>query len=209
MNAGSNRSYTLPSDSQIVLKPDRTMLPIRFFFTTHLTDARFALSGGARWLALAGVALMLTGCYSFTGASLPPHIKTVSVPLFADESRSGVPQLRERLTTKMVEKVQAKSGLLIQQEKQNANSVLECIVTTYSNLPSNISGTNERATRNRVSIGITAKYRDLVKNKKMFEQAFNGFADYPVGDLAEQQKAIDAAIELATEDILNKIVSGW
>lgn len=153
--------------------------------------------------------LLCTSCYSFTGASLPPHIKSIAVPIFGDESRSGVLQLREKFTAKMIEKVQGRSGLLLVQDRVASASVLECVITGYTNSPSVVSGPTERATQNRITLGLTATYRDLVKSKKLFEQSFNAFADYPIGNLPEQQLAIDKAIDNATEDVFNKMVSGW
>ena len=41
----------------------------------------------------------IAGCaYSFTGASVPSHLKTVAIPLVDDQSGFGEPGLREYFT---------------------------------------------------------------------------------------------------------------
>lgn len=150
----------------------------------------------------------LSGCYSFTQGSLPEHIKTVSVPVFGDETRSGIGQLRERLTTEMTDKIQGQSSLVILQSTREANSVLEGVIKSYSDLPSQVSSQTEKATQNRVSITVSVTYRDLVEKKTLFTQNFTGFSDYAVGDYSGQQDAITKAIANVTDDILNKLLAG-
>ena len=56
--------------------------------------------------ACAGVllALFFSGCaYSFTGASVPPHLKTIAIPLVDDQSGLGEPGLREKFTTELIQ----------------------------------------------------------------------------------------------------------
>ncbi len=149
------------------------------------------------------------GCYSFTGAALPPHIKTIAIPIFNDESRSGVPNLRERLTQELTQRVQTQSPLIIEQSRTQAHSIIEAVVTAYSDVPSVIGGQTERATQNRITIRVSATYRDLVKKKILFKQDFNGVQDYPIGNFQAQQQAIARAITTIADDMLNRILSGW
>lgn len=149
------------------------------------------------------------GCYSFTGAALPPHIRTIAIPIFNDESRSGVPNLRERLTQELTRRVQTQSPLIIEQSRTDANSIVEATVVAYTDVPSVIGGQTERATQNRITIRVSATYRDLVKKKILFKQDFSGVQDYPIGNFPAQQQAIERAIVTITDDILNKILSGW
>ncbi|NTW50128.1 MAG: LptE family protein [Chlorobiales bacterium] len=165
------------------------------------------------WLVVLCLILVpaLSGCYSFAQGELPEHIKTISVPVFGDETRSGIGQLRERLTTEMIDKIQGQSSLVILQSTRDANSVLEGVIKSYSDLPSQVSSQTERATQNRISITVTVTYRDLVEKKTLFTQSFTGFSDYAVGDFSGQQDAITNAITNVTDDVLNKLLagSGW
>jgi hypothetical protein len=153
--------------------------------------------------------LLVPGCYSFSGAALPAHIRTVAVPIFGDESRSGVSQLRERLTQRLADRIQTQSPLIIEQSRTEANAILEGVVTAFTEQPSVIGGATERATQNRVSITVGATYRDLVKKKTLFKENFNAFKDYPIGNDIARLQAIDEALTLVSENMLNKILSGW
>lgn len=50
-------------------------------------------------------AINFTSCcaYSFTGASVPEHLKTIAIPIADDRSGSGEPNLRENLTQKLIQ----------------------------------------------------------------------------------------------------------
>lgn len=155
--------------------------------------------------------VFITGCYSFSQGSLPDHIKTVSVPLFGDEARSGIGQLRERLTSELIDNIQNQSSLIIEQSRRDASSVIEAVIKDYKDEPSQISSTSERATQNRITIMVSVTYRDLVKKQTLFTQNFTAFSDYPIGDFAAQQESITETLEQISEDILNRMLagSGW
>jgi hypothetical protein len=161
------------------------------------------------FLSLLLLPCLSLSCYSLSGNALPPHIKSVSVPLFNDESRSGISLLRENLTTSMTNKVQSQTALVVIQERSQASSVLEGVIASVTDAPASVSGQNERATTNRLTININATYRDLVKSKKIFQKNFSGFADYNVGSLAGRNDAIQQAINIATDNLINEMLSGW
>lgn len=160
-------------------------------------------------LGLLLIGWICVGCYSFSGNALPPHVKTIAIPIFGDESRSGIPLLRENLTQATTEKIQAQTPLIIEQNRTAANSVIEAVITSVTDAPSVVSGTNERATRNRLTINIQATYRDLVKGKKLFQKTLSGFEDYDVGSLQGRNAAIQAASNQLTELLVNEVLSGW
>ncbi|MCS6988188.1 MAG: LPS assembly lipoprotein LptE [Chloroherpetonaceae bacterium] len=150
-----------------------------------------------------------SGCYSFSGNALPPHVKTIAIPIFGDESRSGIPLLRENLTKVTTEKIQAQTPLIIEQNRAVAHSVIEAVIASVTDAPSVVSGSNERATRNRITITIQATYRDLVKGKKLFQKTLSGFEDYEVGSLQGRNAAIQAASAQLTDLLVNEVLSGW
>ena len=47
----------------------------------------------------------LQGCYSFKGSSLPPHLKTIAIPVFEDRSGAGIAQFRGDLTGRLANKI--------------------------------------------------------------------------------------------------------
>ena len=156
------------------------------------------------------IAINFTSCcaYSFTGASVPEHLKTIAIPIADDRSGSGEPGLRESLTQKLIQKFIDDNTLQVS-ERTSANAVLECSVVSLNDAPAIVSA-GEDITSRRITIGVRVIYRDLVKRTTIFEKTFSNYSDYPTNDpISGRQTAIDASIELISEDILLDTVSGW
>jgi hypothetical protein len=154
-----------------------------------------------------------TSCcsYSFTGASVPTHLKTISIPVADDRSGAGVPGLRELFTTMLTQKFIDDNTLRVS-DRVNANASLDCTISSYSDAPAVVSGNNTvtTVTSRRVTIGIQVIYKDLVKRKTIFEQTFSNYGDYAGdGGITQKNAAINSAVDKITEDILLAAVSGW
>ena len=155
-------------------------------------------------------AINFTSCcaYSFTGASVPEHLKTIAIPIADDRSGSAEPGLRESLTQKLIQKFIDDNTLQVS-ERTSANALLECSIVSLSDAPAIVSA-GESITSRRMTIGVKVIYRDLVKRTTIFEKTFSNYNDYPANDpINGRQTAIDAAIDLISEDILLDTVSGW
>lgn len=154
-----------------------------------------------------------TGCgvYSFTGASVPAHIKTIAIPISDDRSGSGEPGLRENLTNTLIQKFIDDNTLRVT-EKSNANAVLECVITGFSDAPAVVSAgsTSDNITVRRITITVQVTYKDIVKKKNIFDKAFSNYGDYPPQEnVTKRTEAIATAVDKITEDILLDTVSGW
>jgi hypothetical protein len=156
------------------------------------------------------IAINFTGCcaYSFTGASVPEHLKTIAIPIADDRSGSGEPGLREDLTQTLIERFINDNTLQVS-ERTSANALLECTIVSLSDAPAIVSA-GEDITSRRITIRVKVIYRDLVKRITVYDKTFSNYSDYPANDpINGRQSAIDAAIELISEDILLDTVSGW
>ena len=109
------------------------------------------------------IAINFTSCcaYSFTGASVPEHLKTIAIPIADDRSGSGEPGLRENLTQKLIQKFIDDNTLQVS-ERTTANALLECSIVSLSDAPAIVSA-GESITSRRITIGIKVIYRDLSK----------------------------------------------
>lgn len=149
-----------------------------------------------------------SGCYSFTGSSVPKHLKTIAIPLFDDQSGSGEPNLRERLTNKLTERFRNDNSLEIA-DRTNADAILEGVVLSMPDKPAVVAA-GETVTKWRLTISVKATYQDMKLKKKIYEKQFSNWGEYdPTGGPSLRQAGIDAAIEKLTEDILLETVSGW
>lgn len=146
--------------------------------------------------------------YSFTGASVPPHLKSIAIPVADDRSGSAEAGLRELLTQKLIQKFIDDNSLQVV-DRVNANSILETSIVSFNDAPAIVSAGETIASR-RITIGIKASYRDLVKKITVFDKVFTNYANYPAtGSLNDRNRAIEEIIEKTTEDILLETVSGW
>jgi hypothetical protein len=150
-----------------------------------------------------------SGCpYSFTGASVPPHLKTIAIPYAEDKSGSGELGLRESITKKLTQKFIEDNNLKII-DRAKADAVLETTVTSITDAPAVVAA-GENVTTWRVTIAMQVTYKDLVKKITVFERQFSNFGDYTVSSgRTGRTAAIAIAIEKITDDIVLETVSGW
>jgi len=152
----------------------------------------------------------LTSCsYSFSGSSVPSHLKTIAIPIFVDKSGSGEFDLNQRLTKQVIQKFIDDNSLLVS-DKLNSNAQLEGTITAISDAPAVVSG-GEKISSRRITISVRIIYKDNVKKQQIFDRNFSNYGDYPVGgDITSVRKqAIETAIDRIAEDILLGVVSNW
>ncbi len=155
----------------------------------------------------------LTGCagcpYSFTGASLPPEMKTIAIPIFEDLSGFGEAGLREKITDELIRKFTDDNTLKIS-DRKISDTILEGAILNVRDEPSVITG-RERVSTRRITISVKANFTDLKTRKKIWEKNFSQWGDYDAasGGIASRQTGFQTAIDILTEDILIATVSDW
>jgi hypothetical protein len=150
------------------------------------------------------------GCcsYSFTGASVPAHLNTISIPMADDRSGRAETGLREEFTDELIQKFIRDNSLQIT-ERANADALLECSIIQVVDAP-NVVTSGEQVNQIRVTISVQAVYRDMVKRSLLYEKTFSNYGLYSAsGSIDERRAAISDAISRITEDILLETVSGW
>lgn len=148
------------------------------------------------------------GAYSFTGASVPSHLKTIAIPVAEDKSPAAIPGLRESLTDELIKKFINDNSLQVT-DRSKADATLECVITSVTDAPSIVSA-GEQITSRRITINVNVIYKDLVQRKTIFDDNFSNYGDYVPGEATnERENAITNAIDKISEDILLAVVSGW
>lgn len=177
---------------------------------SRLQVAALRLRIGGVFVALNFSLLAFFGCgvYSFTGSSVPPHLRTIAIPLFDDQSGSGEPGLREEFTNKLIEQFTKDNSLAIT-DRNSADSILEGTILPFRDEPVVVEK-GETVSRQRVTISVKAKYLDMKLRKTVWEKSFSNWGDYEIGTgPAERKNAITVAFDKITEDILLQTVAGW
>ena len=152
--------------------------------------------------------ILLSGCYSFTGASLPTGIKTIAIPLAADNSNFAQANLRQQLTDQLVQKF-TRDGSLQVRDRSVADALLDVTLTSISDLPIGVNA-GEQLTNKRVTISVEATFRDQKKQKTFWDKTFQQTADYPISQsLDGQAVAIKNAMDKLSNDLLLGVISNW
>ncbi len=182
----------------------------QFLLKYSAKSAFYYLSVRLIFLFIITAVINFEGCcvYSFTGASVPQHLKTVAIPIAEDRSGSGEPGLKELLTDQLIQQFINDNTLQVT-EKVNADALLECVLLPLSDAPVIVSA-GENVQARRITVNVQVTYKDLVKRKTIFDKKFSNYGDYPSGGTISQRRdAIQTAIDKITEDILLDTVSGW
>jgi hypothetical protein len=160
-----------------------------------------------RWL-IAGALASAMGCYSFTGASVPPHLKTVAIPLVDDQSGFGEPGLRERFTTELTNLFVSDNSLEVA-DRSKADAILEGVVTSITDAPSTIEQ-GDQVTKRRITVSTRFVMKDMKLRRTMWEKTFSNWGDYPSGGgPSQRQGGLSEAVRKVSEDVLLEAVSGW
>jgi hypothetical protein len=167
-----------------------------------------------RWavliLLIGSITLINFGCgaYSFTGSSVPSHLKTIYIPVAQDRSPAAIPGLRELLTDNLIQKFINDNSMQVA-SSTNANATLDCTITSVTDAPSIVSA-GEQVSARKVTIIVKVVYKDLVMKKTVFDKNFTGYGEYqPAQTENKREDAIAIAVDYISEDILLAVVSGW
>lgn len=154
------------------------------------------------------LSLWSCGIYSFTGASIPPEARTISVAFFPNDAPLVQPTLSQRFTDELQTKFLRQTNLRLVDNGGDLH--FEGSITGYSTTPTAIAG-DDRAALNRLTITVRVKFVNEYDEKNSFERTFSRFYDYP-SDLSLSQienEAIDIINEALVEDIFNQAVVNW
>jgi len=168
-----------------------------------------ASSGIALVCFLLPSSFFLASCvYSFTGASVPPHLKTVAIPLVDDQSGFGEPGLREDFTRALTDLFISDNSLAVA-DRNIADALLVGSISIVSDAPSVVQQ-GEQVSKRRVTMTVRFAFQDMKLRKKVWEKTFSNWGDYDSGGGMSQRKAgLQEAIRKITEDVLLETVSGW
>jgi len=147
--------------------------------------------------------------YSFTGASISPDVKTISILYFPNNASLVVPELSQSLTAALKDYFTSQTNLVLVDRNGDLN--IEGSITDYSVRPIAIQG-NETAAMNRISITITVKFTNKKNEKQNFDNvSFTRYQDYQSSlSLSTVQDGLIKDInDQLVQDVFNKSVVNW
>ncbi len=157
------------------------------------------------------VILVIQGCgvYSFRGNNPPEGIRTVSVPLFGDESGYGEAIIKEQFTNQLKRKIIDDNTFTIA-DKTKADGNIICTITNIRD-EALVIGQNENVTKRKITITVNVIFENLKKGRKIFEKVYENWGEYnsSTTSFSEREQGINSARDKITEDILIDITSDW
>lgn len=163
----------------------------------------------SRWASVLGMVILATlgcGVYSFSG-SANPHLKTVAVPIFDDQTAEfGV---KEQLTNAIIASFNRDNTLKIADRR--AADVIVAGTILRLNEQAGAYTSQEQVQEIRVYLTAKIKCDDVQKRKILWEEELTQFGAYSPGgaNSGDRQSAITEAVEKIATEVLNRTVSGW
>ncbi len=157
-------------------------------------------------LLLLGILFVFScGYYSLKG-SLPPHLKTVAIPLF--ENRTPEFGITETLTDAVIDEFIRDGSLKI--VDRSAADVLITGAISSVNDRAGAFDQQETVQDIKVYVSVNIECMDQVKRQKMWGERITQFGAYDPAEGPDGRiNAYDDAFEKISQEILNKTVSNW
>ena len=176
------------------------------------------MTSGRKILAAISVAASLVvtafivqscGIYSFTGTSIQPDVKTVTINYFEYKALKVNPSLSNQITEALKDKFMRLTKL----EQVDVEGDLEIIgeVTGYDVKATAITA-NEQASQNRLTVNAKITFINRKYPEDNFEdKGFSAYADF---DAMQSLDAVESGlceeiVEKLCEDIFNATVANW
>jgi hypothetical protein len=147
------------------------------------------------------------GFYSFSGSTLPQHLKTVDIPLFANQSL--MPGVAEELTDALSKQVVAMNLLSITSKQGDAT--ISGTVVEYSNTPRTFgtSGTRQvDVAEYIVRISVAVEFMDNKSGNPLFKGTIKGEGIYDFKASTEAAGRATAEKDVV-QQILQQSVQSW
>ncbi len=153
---------------------------------------------------------LLFGCgiYSFTGASLCPEDKTVSVKYFVNRAPLINPALSQEFTEMLKDKFSTQTVLDL--TNIDGDLQFEGEITGYSVKAMEIAK-GQTAKTNRLTISVTVRFKSIYCPEKNFDKKFSRYADFPSEQSLTEVEAglVNEIIEQISDDVFNEAVVNW
>lgn len=176
-----------------------------------MTGKKNILAYTGMMLALAVTMFIVHSCgiYSFTGTSIQPDVKTVTINYFEYKALKVNPSLSNDLTTALQDKFLKLTRL--EQVDMDGDLEVTGAITGYDVRATAVTA-NEQAAQNRLTVTVKVSFMNRKYPEDDFDdKSFSAYADF---DAMQSLDAVEASIceeiiEQLCEDIFNSTVANW
>ena len=176
-----------------------------------MTGKRSLLATLCAVAALAVTAFIVQSCgiYSFTGTSIQPDVKSITINYFEYTALKVNPSLSNQMT----EAVQEKFRKLTKLEQVDMDGDLEIVgAITGDDVKATSIGANEQAAQNRLTVNVKVTFINRKYPEDNFEdKGFSAYADFDAMQSLESVESglCEEIVEKIVEDIFNSTVANW
>ena len=164
-----------------------------------------------KWVVVLCAVFVVDGCkmqYSFTGASIQPEARTVSVSNFPNVAPLVNPSLATTLGEALKDRCSSQTRLSVQEF--GGDFTFEGEITGYSVAPTAIQG-NETAAMNRLTVTVHVKFTNTLDDAASYDKNFSTYEDFSsLQQLTQVEGELtDRIVEKLVDDIFNAAVANW
>jgi outer membrane lipopolysaccharide assembly protein LptE/RlpB len=159
--------------------------------------------------------LLLSGCgyhLAGTGSSLPSHIHTIGVPIFANNTQGY--EVEQKITGNVITVLVQRGKYEVKPDAQNVDAVLKGTINSLSLVPV-VFNSDGLAREYNVIISAKVIFTDEVQDKILFQNpgfVFRGQYEIDQSELAffdRQSQAIDEIARDFAESVVSAILEGF
>ena len=154
------------------------------------------------------LALLLSNCYSFTGSSLNPEVKTAHIGVITNSAPLRDLTLSNNFTNSLTDRFDQRTNLTITNESGDIS--LTGSITKYELSFANITAEGTAA-QNRLTIAVNITYENAKDPKKNFQKVFEDFENFDAqSSLTDVESTLVPLItEKLIDRIFNAIITDW
>ncbi len=160
------------------------------------------------FLTLIFFAVNSCGIYTFSGTSITPDIKSITVNNIVNKAMRVNPSLSGALTEALVERYRKFTSL----DTGSPNGDLEVsgIITSYELVSVGVTA-NEKASKNRLSVTIKIKFENKKHPKENFDKSYASYGEYDstISFDSAESALVDEIIKKLVEMVFNDTVAKW
>lgn len=159
-------------------------------------------------LAIAILILASCGIYSFSGTSIQPDVKTITINYFEYKALRVNPSLSNDLTEAM--RNQFRKMTKLEQVEMDGDMEITGEITGYDVTPAAVTA-NEVAARNKLTVTVKVSFKDRLHPEEDFDKSFSAYSEY---DSTNSLDAVESTlcaeiIDKIVEDVFNASVAQW
>lgn len=159
--------------------------------------------------AIAAISLSGCGIYSFSGTSIQPDVRSITLPTFEYQAMKVNPTLSNNLSEAIRNRFRQMTRL--EQVEMDGDLEITGAITGYDVRAQAVTA-SEVAARSRLTVSVSVNFTNRKYPEENFEKkTFSAYADYDSTNSldAVEQSLCEEIIDKLVEDIFNATVAQW